>query len=111
MKRRSLVRWACTVLATGLCLSLVGLWVASGWRWFFLSDGRGVTCHIDRGAVTLAFERWRNATWFMYGENGGGALPQFSRGDGWKATATSRRGPLIDVIAVALALTLLLWLW
>src|SRR5262245_40377085 len=109
MKRRSFFRWVLICVATALCLALAALWAVSGRYWVFFSIGRTLTCYIDRGVVTI--ENMRDAVGFACDENQGTSLPRFTRGDGWQRISKSWRGPMIDVVAVALVATALLWLW
>ena len=111
MKRRSRIRWVATWLTTLLFVSLAVLWVVSGWKWLFVSDGHAVTCYIDRGVITLTVGSFRDAARFLHGDNDRTGLPAFSRGDGWRKTPTDCRGPLIDVIAASFVAAALLWLW
>ena len=116
---RRLVR-SIGLLAATLFLLLLGLWLASGWYWMFLSDSRFVRAHLNGGAIEMSFQQnYQHATIWAHGPRPNGQFPGFQRGAGWTFTwgatgswwPATAAGPLIDFLGTTFIIALAGLLW
>ena len=53
MKAQRRLRRVLTWISTAIFLAALAVWLLSGFRWFYMSDGRRVTAHASDGILTV----------------------------------------------------------